>query len=107
MIEWLALQFCADLVLKFPDFFSQLISVQVFISGPETVGESPEKLEREAKVKVFDYKKFHSHLEQYFKGGRSKKPEVITIHFESDICINYVVYLERNLSGIEITHTKW
>ena len=45
--------------------------------GPETKGETPEKLERDAKVKVFDFKKFYGQLQRRLKEGR-KLPEVFT-----------------------------
>ena len=52
------------------------LCLQVFITGPETTGDSPEKLEREEKVKVFDNKKFWAQLQRYMSEGRLKTPEV-------------------------------
>ena len=52
-----------------------MIVLQVFITGPETNGESPEKLERKERVKVFDFRKFYDQLQKYVAEGRLKNPE--------------------------------
>ena len=48
----------------------------MFIFGPETQGDTPEKLDRNAKVKVFDYQKFRGQMQRYVKENRTKLPEV-------------------------------
>ena len=46
------------------------------MTGPESKGETPERLERETKVKVFDNSKFVAQLQKYVNEGRMKTPEV-------------------------------
>uniref|UniRef100_H2ZBR9 IRF tryptophan pentad repeat domain-containing protein n=1 Tax=Ciona savignyi TaxID=51511 RepID=H2ZBR9_CIOSA len=78
-------------------YAKRLCQSRVFVYGPETTGSNPEKLERNASVKLFDYRKFCGNLRNSAGRARSAEAEV-RISFAQSWSIRDPI--ERNLVNV-------
>uniref|UniRef100_F6WZ85 Interferon regulatory factor like protein n=1 Tax=Ciona intestinalis TaxID=7719 RepID=F6WZ85_CIOIN len=80
-------------------YAKRLCQSRVFVYGPETSGSAPEKLERNASVKLFDYRKFCENLQQVSQVGKFRSVEAeIRISFAQTWSVQNPI--EKNLVNL-------